>query len=63
MTFASTYAEYRHLRIRLGYDPDLAIAQLVWENCSPEDQECMLNQFRRSVEIIDHYSVIHGEVW
>ena len=61
--FESTYEEYCWLRLQFGYDPDGAMFAVVWNGCTPESQENMLEQLRRPLQHANRYVETHGEAW
>lgn len=63
MTFPSTYAEYRWLREQHGWYKEGGMIRAVWNNCTPEAQEDMLNQLRSALKYKDRYVAQHGDVW
>lgn len=42
----TTYEEYRQLRRDCGFDDDFGMVEKVWNGCTPEAQENMLDQLR-----------------
>lgn len=63
MTFKSTYAEYRWLRQQHGWYPEGGLIRAVWEKCTPEAQEDMLEQLRTALRHKNRYVAQHGEAW
>ncbi len=59
----SEYERYLDLRKRCGFDADLAMAKSVWDNCTPEDQKNMADQFVEPAKKAERYLDQHGEVW
>lgn len=59
----STFAEYCRLRVECGYEAEHAMIRKVWDGCSANAQENMLEQFRRLLRVRDCYVETHGEVW
>ena len=61
--FNSTYEEYKWLRKQLGYDAEYGFVRPVWNNCTPDSQENMLQQLRYPVLMEMEREKRHGIVW